>query len=185
MLPGHQCWVGCKPWWTIVRFRGMILLHLILERTGTLSASIPPIWPWHFLSACTYQGQIGAVTTHASINSYLVPPSSRVRHLITLIWILKGQASTSVHHIKNWNRQIITIFPRIRKDVRPSNNPLSLWCMGRRGKVVQPLFDLDGQRGQSWMTPLHLLLNIQFVHKHVCMKRNLSVEFNWRPPIAS
>jgi hypothetical protein len=36
------------------------------------------------------------------------------------------------------------------------------------------------------------LLNIQFVHTHICMKRNLPVEFNWRPrctvlvtPIAS
>jgi hypothetical protein len=72
---------------------------------------------------------------HASINSYLVPSPSRVKHLITLIWILKGQASTSVRHIKKRNRQIITIFPRIRKDVQPSNNPP---------------YHFDGQRGQSW-----------------------------------
>jgi hypothetical protein len=72
---------------------------------------------------------------NASINSYLVP--SRVRHLITLIWILKGQASTSVHHIKKRNRQVITIFPRIRKDVWPSNNPSTLWWVGE-AKLYNP-----------------------------------------------
>jgi hypothetical protein len=66
---------------------------------------------------------------------------------------------------KKRNRQFITIFPRIRKDVRPSSNPLSLWWVGE-AKLYNPssscwserpkLNDTSSSFGQSEIYLLNL-----------------------------
>jgi hypothetical protein len=105
------------------------------------------------------------LSINASINSYLVPSPLKgsIHHHLDMNFVpsppqgfdtlspwyefLRVKHRHQFITSKKRNHQIITIFPRIRKDIRPSNNPLSLWW--ERQSCTTPLH-LDGQRGQSW-----------------------------------